>query len=369
MDPSHSSSERRTAPRVSFVGQAVVRASGRHVPCTTVNLSSTGMLLLPAASARVGLSMRVMFEVKDFLGPLDLDAVLAREADYRGHYGWGIQFSELQHRVDTLLQLYVKKRLLGGRPQDATPASGIEPLERTDSGLYFQAKRRSSVVTPSSPQGRVLEATPDAGLPNEFEEARTEQDPTGGFVALDASPWPADLTVEPKPRNPVWPKPRDGQRTQSSGSYRHIFPSRKARAGTSTATSSPGPGRPRKSDPFASTARPAAPPLTGIGAPGGIPKRKRADVAASRAPSDSGARPVRLGGAAQGKHMSRTGPPRRGAVEVMHHTGPRQKAVKQRARNKEGDWSRDSHQTPLEIRELYQAALDEVDNPGKKKKK
>ena len=368
MDPSHSSGERRTAARISFVGQAVVRAAGRHVPCTTVNLSSTGMLLLPAASARVGLSMRVIFEVKDFLGPLDLDAVLAREADYRGHYGWGVQFVEIQQRVDTLLQLYVRKRLLGAQPQDPTPPSGAEPLERADSGLYFQAKHRSSLHTPSSPQGHVLEATPDAGLPNEFEEARTERDPSGGFVALDASPWPVDLTVEPKPTNPLWPRPRDGHRKHASDSFRRLFAQRGARAGSSSGAGAT-PGRPGKSDPLASTARPAAPPLTGIGAPGGIPKRRRVDAAISRSQSASGARPVRLGDSTQEKRMSRTGPPRRGAVEAMHHTGPKQKAVKQSARDKKGDWGRDSHQTPLEIRNLYQAALAEVDGADKKKRK
>ena len=70
--------ESRAAQRVDFVGPAVVKAQGRDVSCTIVNLSSAGMLLIPAASARPGLQMRVVFEVRG-LGRLDLEAVLARE--------------------------------------------------------------------------------------------------------------------------------------------------------------------------------------------------------------------------------------------------------------------------------------------------
>jgi hypothetical protein len=323
--------ERRAAPRVPFFGQGVVRAAGRHVPCTTVDLSATGMLLLPAASARPGLGMRVAFKVDQYLGPVELQAILTREADYRGTYGWGIRFLNVPQRIRELLQLYVEHRVLADRELAATPPRGVEDAESShDSGFYMKVSRRRRPESDSQPR-------------------------TG--ASADSQPGMRHSASEP------------------SGSK--LSPS-VANSSTADALETTKPGVPQGGpETIAPPSGLSAP--TGLGAPqdaksGGLsssPTRSYRDAAFRRSSGVGRYSHVGPGRVAPTDTLGRTGPPRRGAVEGMHQTGP-QRAVKSSKRTGASDEKRRSNPTPLEVRELYQRALAEVDGKssrGKKKPK
>lgn len=319
--------ERRSSPRVPFFGQAVIRAAGRHVPCTTVNLSATGMLLLPAASARAGLTLRVLFQVEHFLGQVELAAVLAREGDYQGTYGWGIRFLNVPARVGSLLQLFVQQRMQADRDQATTPPLGVDNGDPNEHGQYLQVKRR--------PTARGLTALAPG-------KTGPEQ-PAAALIVTQVGHPPAPESTR-----------------ASSGSYRQV--------GSVVHDTLPGAQ--------GSAARPAVllrasqePSLEGMSAATGQgvapPSRTGTPAASQRAIghyAHAGARRI------SADKLDQTGPPRRGAESAMHQTGPRQR-VQAKGRKSSSNAGRRSAPTPVEVRELYQAALEELDGKRGKKKR
>jgi len=76
--------------------RAYVYAHRRQVPSTVINLSASGMLLVPTASSKPGLRLRVDFTPPGTKqAPFCLDALLIREAVYASKYAWGIQFVDI----------------------------------------------------------------------------------------------------------------------------------------------------------------------------------------------------------------------------------------------------------------------------------
>lgn len=313
--------ESRAAQRVDFVGPAVVKAQGRDVSCTIVNLSSAGMLLIPAASARPGLQMRVVFEVRG-LGRLDLEAVLARETQIRGQYGWAVRFVNVPDGMATLLQMYIQRCLAAARsPAEVRPANA-EPLRETSSGLYAVVGRKR-----------------DKAIAGKDRSKRSDQAAGDRSASSSAS-------------GPL--------RALSSAAYRRVFSSPDSvdsrKQGADASTEQRGP-------------RQAPPSMAGMGAPGGG-VAGGSGRQGSETRSGQGSRSTDAAKRALLRE-SLTGPPRRGAVDEMHQTGPRQAAVGTPAKPSEPARSstatRDA--SPAELRRLYQEAVDEVKDAPKGKRK
>lgn len=99
--------ERRAAPRISYPGFVVVVAGGHRLCCQAVDLSATGMSVVPPAQAPAGTVVAVAFEFEQPGHWTHLQGTIVREAQIRQDYVWGIRFSEVPDAVAWQLQQYV----------------------------------------------------------------------------------------------------------------------------------------------------------------------------------------------------------------------------------------------------------------------
>jgi hypothetical protein len=134
MDGDYGGVERRSASRAPFIVKAVVQVEGERQLCHTLDLSASGMLLVPRTLGAVGARVRVDFPFP-ILRALRLGGVLARESVSYDHYAWGIQFRTVSKHLRQVLNQFVDQRLQGV-PDDA--------LE------FRSGSRRNPSPTPSS---------------------------------------------------------------------------------------------------------------------------------------------------------------------------------------------------------------------------
>ncbi|MBK6848882.1 MAG: PilZ domain-containing protein, partial [Proteobacteria bacterium] len=84
--------ERRVAPRAPWYGQALLHMQQRRLGCTVVDVSASGLLVVPPARAAKGAALEIDLMLPPHLEPVRLAAVVAREGDVHGHYAWGLRF-------------------------------------------------------------------------------------------------------------------------------------------------------------------------------------------------------------------------------------------------------------------------------------
>ena len=87
--------ERRTSPRITCVHHAVLYAADRRLSCTTIDISTAGILVHPPARAQVGLRLTVEIAFTEGKQPLQIHGTVVRETSVSHRYAWGIQFRGL----------------------------------------------------------------------------------------------------------------------------------------------------------------------------------------------------------------------------------------------------------------------------------
>lgn len=91
------------APRVPYRIQATLVTADRFYHCEVINLSATGILLLPPVRCCVGASLDVVLPLPGSRAPVQLKGWVVREGEHSGRYALGIDFDLLP--IDVLLAL------------------------------------------------------------------------------------------------------------------------------------------------------------------------------------------------------------------------------------------------------------------------
>jgi hypothetical protein len=141
--------------RVSFTGETVAYVGQHQLACTACALSIAGMILLPPASARAGLQMRLVLKLVEIGKQVVVDAVLANEVWEQGRYAWEVQFVGMSDAVRDLFARFVVARLnSAGVPTMQVEA--VSPLQRVPTGPYPAiTEERRSPNSESAPIQRV----------------------------------------------------------------------------------------------------------------------------------------------------------------------------------------------------------------------
>lgn len=108
--------ERRRAPRIGYVTEALVFCDGRRLFCQTADLSATGMMLLPSPSAAPCRKLTVDVNLPCMDGAR-VEVELVREGQHDGRYCWGVSFRKVPTYVRAVLRDYVRQRLRGVHPE------------------------------------------------------------------------------------------------------------------------------------------------------------------------------------------------------------------------------------------------------------
>jgi hypothetical protein len=102
--------------------EATLVTPGMSYTCEVINLSATGILVLPPVRFCVGARLRVVLPFPGYLEPIQLKGRVVREGEHSGRYALGIGFDLLP--VDALVALM---NLVAGRntnrPRQTTSSS------------------------------------------------------------------------------------------------------------------------------------------------------------------------------------------------------------------------------------------------------
>jgi hypothetical protein len=99
------------APRVPLEGDATVHLGGEQIPCSTLNLSTSGIALRSPVRRRVGGQVRVEFRISQILW-VAVSAMLVRSSRRKGGgYTWGVKFLEVDKWVQEYLEGFVDDNL------------------------------------------------------------------------------------------------------------------------------------------------------------------------------------------------------------------------------------------------------------------
>jgi hypothetical protein len=93
--------------------EATLMTPGMTYACEVINLSATGILILPPVRFCIGARLRVVLPFPGYLEPIQLKGRVAREGAHSGRYALGIYFDLLP--IDVLVALM---RLVAGRNTD-----------------------------------------------------------------------------------------------------------------------------------------------------------------------------------------------------------------------------------------------------------
>jgi len=124
----------RRAPRVPFLGEAIVYIGNEQLLCSGGNISVSGILLYPHAltprAAQPQEAMRLLFTLVDDRDWVDIDGVLVRQARLSAGFAWGIRFLQIPAELEDLLQQYVLRSPSGlAVPPPARQGAGLHPEE------------------------------------------------------------------------------------------------------------------------------------------------------------------------------------------------------------------------------------------------
>lgn len=170
------------APRVAFAHEVQVRAMDRVYPCRSINLSGTGILVIPPVRGQIGLAVHVDLPIVGHARPLELSGRIARECSYSGHYAWGIDFDILPTDV------FVELMNLLAR------IARVQPPRRRVTGPMPAVSRRITGPMPAvsrdaEPAPRRLETTPaPVQAPAAAAPAAARPAPGPGSYSSAASP-------------------------------------------------------------------------------------------------------------------------------------------------------------------------------------
>ena len=139
--------ERRSAARISHHGEAIVYVRDRKLDCKIMDLSSTGMLIVPPVSARPGLPMRIDFLIPGAKEWVSATAALVREGRAEGHYAWGVRFDRVAPYHATMLRSFVRQMLRG---DDGSRSSSSSRLNGHAHDAVRESKGRRDTASAAS---------------------------------------------------------------------------------------------------------------------------------------------------------------------------------------------------------------------------
>jgi hypothetical protein len=236
--------------------------------CETVNLSESGLLLIPPFSADPGLSLRVDLPLPGLKRPLALPAVLVREGEHDGRYAWGVRFEAISAAALNFLREFLKQQLADQLPDDGpTNVDGVanrvfhELVEGVDLG---QPGQQPATVEPAI---EIARPQPPKQAPIDRSAARrvkikrrTGSQPRVGQPESRAAPPAGQPThsAQPSARPESRPAPPAGQPTQSA--QPSARPESRAAPPAGQPTQSAQPSAPPESKPAPPPGQPTMPP-------------------------------------------------------------------------------------------------------------
>jgi hypothetical protein len=175
--------DRRRAPRAEYSVTTVVYLAQARFTARVLNLSATGLLLIPPVDAEVGAPVHLNLTLPGLDEIIAVDGTLAREEDVEGYRAWGIELRGASDETQALIEAYVGWVRRREEQLDATlgglPVSGGRPggaLERTKTGPAHEL-----VLAPSAPTQKAPSSNPSPGGPL----LRRPTDPNLGPVELE----------------------------------------------------------------------------------------------------------------------------------------------------------------------------------------
>lgn len=158
--------ERRSGVRVPFYGAAIINAAGRRIACKAIDLSISGMLLLPPAKAKAGLDMQVSFAFPGLDQWISVHAVLVRETTKDNNYAWGIRFRDVPPFVTTYIQNYVRSRSLGDSQKRI--GSGSHPSINTQGKRPITGPSKPATPSPLRAGAQTASRIKETDLPSKI---------------------------------------------------------------------------------------------------------------------------------------------------------------------------------------------------------
>ena len=154
------------APRVPYLETATLTVEGRAVACRTVNVSTSGMLILPRSPRRApGTPVEIAIQLSEAGERLALRGTIVREDSYCGEYAVGVRFDGLGVAAARRLEQLVEQRL--GRLRGARPGAGRSHAVARSPRPRPASPGRDRITGPMPPARRSREpdelpATPSA---------------------------------------------------------------------------------------------------------------------------------------------------------------------------------------------------------------
>ena len=119
--------ERRGADRTGYSATALVFVANERYTCVVLNISPTGLLVIPPLREKPGVFVRLNLTLPALDEVIDVDGVIIREGEARGHYAWGIEFVDPPEHVQKVIRTYIRwateNRDALRRPEHKLPSS------------------------------------------------------------------------------------------------------------------------------------------------------------------------------------------------------------------------------------------------------
>ena len=94
-------------PRAEADAFAMIYLGGEQIPCRTLNISVSGLLLTSSVRRQIGQPLKIEFSLGESVGFMCLDAVLVREERRGQGFLWGLKFCNLDFWVREYLTGYI----------------------------------------------------------------------------------------------------------------------------------------------------------------------------------------------------------------------------------------------------------------------
>jgi len=191
--------DRRSSPRATLRGEAIVYVGSERVSCRTVDVGKGGMALASPVGRAPGQFLRVNFHLNGGSRMLDADAVLVRDSPRDDEHIWGLMFQKLDPMMTHWITEYVEKGAepASPRPRARSPQT-TAPSPPARAPVSPQRSRPTPAATTFPRRKRPTPARTVQAPPPEPEKA-----PTAAAERVDPEPERepsvAAMNVEPPP--------------------------------------------------------------------------------------------------------------------------------------------------------------------------
>ena len=140
------SEDRRRGPRTEHMATALLFVASEQFTCRILNLGTGGVLLIPPTRRPPGMFVRLNLSLPAFDELIDLDGVITRAGEERGHYTWSVEFINAPAREIELIRTFIRWAKDNAealrRPQNKLPSSEAQrQIEKSVTGPAHPAVR------------------------------------------------------------------------------------------------------------------------------------------------------------------------------------------------------------------------------------